>query len=156
MVGTQVGDSMKVPIFAVPQYNPGIVFGMKDRAQVVLSGGVSLAFAILMLASLTQIAMNMDSGKDIEPSLGPEFVHVKEEFKGAVQYHYNSTNDSAEYSFNHVADMFVTMEYYYGVIMEFTIMNITGSPGNETVEYRISMLTAEQSLRQEGTIELHR
>lgn len=127
-----------------------------SHAQLVLAGGVSMAFAILMIAGLTQIGLNMESEKDIEPSLGPEFIHLVDEFEKAIDYQYNTTNQTAEESFTSSSELFISMEYYYGVIMEFTILNNTGSSGNETVEYSISMQTQNQYLHQERTIVLIR
>jgi len=138
-----------------PKMQGHLGYGSDDESgQLVLAAGVALAFAILMIAGLTQIGTDMDADRDIEPSLGPEFVHVKGEFEKAVFYRYNVTKESAEESFVKSADMFTNMEFHYGLIVNFQIVNITGSPGDETVQYTISLRSQEQFFLEEGTIVL--
>lgn len=127
-----------------------------EGGQLILAGGVALAFALLMIAGLTQIGTEMDADRDVEPSLGPEFVHLQDQFEKAVSYHYNTTNDSAEESFRVSADLFVHMEFHYGVVLEFDLVNVTGTPGNETVDYGMRMRSSEQQLFTEGTAVLKR
>ncbi len=131
-------------------------FSGREEGQLVLAGGVALAFAILLIAGLTQLGTDMDADRDIEPSLGPEFVHVRIQFENAVQYNYEERNESAQEAFTNSAELFVNMQIHYGVILDFETINITGTPGNETVEFRMEMVSKEQLLWQEGTIVLTR
>ena len=131
-------------------------FRDRDEGQLVLSGGVAMAFAILLLAGLSQLGTEMDANRDIEPSLGPEFSHLRVQFEDAVVYRYNTTGESATDSFLNCSDMFSDMEFQYGLILDFTILNITGTSGDETIEYRMELVSTEQYLAREGTIELTR
>lgn len=115
-----------------------------------------MAFAILIIAGLTQLGTEMDADRDIEPSLGPEFAHVRTQFEKALEYRYNQTNESAEETFSHASKMFINMEIHYGLLLEYQIINLTGTPGNETLEYRMEMVSTEQLLKQEGTLVLKR
>lgn len=138
-------------------FNPWRIFrASNEDGQLVLAGGVAMAFAILIIAGLSQLGTEMDADRDIEPYLGPEFIHLRDQFEKAVAYQYNRTNDSAEETFANTSRLFVNLELHYGVLLEFTLLNTTGSQGNETIAYRIEMMSTEQLLKQEGTLVLRR
>jgi hypothetical protein len=98
----------------------------------------------------------MEADRDIEPSLGPEFLHVGEQFEESVILRYNTTNESAEESFSYCADLFVAMEFQYGLVLDLSITSVTGTSGNETIEYRIELISTEQYLARTGTMGLSR
>lgn len=128
----------------------------RDDAQLVLAGGVALAFAVLLIAGLSQLGTEMDSNRDIEPSLVAEFTHLRIQFEDSVVYQYNTTNESAVDSFLTSSDIFSDMEFQYGLILDLSILNVTGTPGDEIIEYRIELVSTEQYLAREGTIVLIR
>lgn len=127
-----------------------------EEGQLVLAGGVSLAFAVLIIAGLTGLGFEMEAGRDVEPSLGPEFSHLGAQFEEAVSHWYGASNDSAEEAFRSCAVLFSTMQLQYGLNLDLRIQNITGTPGNETLVYRMELLTARQYLGKEGIIHLVR
>ncbi len=131
-------------------------FPRDDRGQLVLVGGVAIAFAILMIAGMSLLASEMDADRDIEPSLGPEFAHLKGEFEKAMVYRYNRTNESAEEVFAHTSGMFSVMELYYGLYLDFEVINITGTPGSEVLNYSMVLVSEDQILEQTGRIDLTR
>lgn len=127
-----------------------------DQGQLVLAGGVAMAFAILMIASMTLLSNEMDADRDVEPSLGIRFEHIKSQFEMAMVYTYNTTNSSSQEVFNQTSNMFGIMEFHYGLFLDFSILSVNGSPGNETLEYRMTLSSDEQVLKQDATITLLR
>jgi hypothetical protein len=133
-----------------------LLFTRRDDGQLVLAGGVSMAFAILLIAGLSQLGTEMDADQDIEPLLGPEFTHVRSQFEMAVIYQYSHSNGTAEEVFNETAEIFIDLEVQYGLYLTFDITNLTGPSGNKTIEYRMEMVSKEQLLAQDGVLTLIR
>lgn len=131
-------------------------FGSEDQGQLVLAGGVAMAFAILMIASMTLLTNEMDADRDVEPSLGIRFEHIRTQFEMAMVYRYNTTNSSTQEVFNQTANMFGIMEFHYGLFLDFTVVSVNGNPGNETLEYRMTLSSDEQILVQDSMITLFR
>ena len=128
----------------------------RDDGQLVLAGGVAMAFAILLIAGMTQLGTDMDADQEIEPSLGPEFVHVRSQFEMAASYRYAHSEETAQEAFHNTTGAFANMELRYGLFLTFEIVNVTGSLGNETLQYRMEMVSKEQFLGQDGTLILRR
>ena len=131
-------------------------FRSEKRGQLVLASGVAMAFSILMIASMTMLFSQMDADRNIEPALGPEFSHVHLEFERALIYNYNHTSESGSSVFNSTAPVFEVMEMHYGLNLDFTLLNVTGSPDNETVSYRITLRSEGQVLEGEFVVVLRR
>jgi len=132
--------------------------GMKDRdsCQLVLAGGVAMAFAILVIASTTMLSLEMDSDRDIEPSLAVEFSHLGQEFRIALIHQYNITNGSAQSIFQYTSSLFISMELQYGLLLDIDMLNMTGASGNETIDYRMVLVSKDQEYELQDTITLIR
>ena len=126
------------------------------NGQLVLVSGVAMAFSILMIASMTMLFSQMEADRDIEPSLGPQFEDIHIEFEKALSYNYNHSIEDATEVFNSTASIFELVEMHYGLSLDFVLLNVTGSLGEETVTYSITLSSEEQVLVQEFSIVLRR